>query len=332
VAAADGYIYTADARSGSIRVYDPSGRFVRRFGRRGDGPGEFSPAIYIVGAVDDSVQVYDENRGTIMVFRRDGTFLRTQRIARIPKDRVLAGYLSGGRALVRIEYFPERRGAWMDSVAFTVTDSTAHEIVRVAAHPADPPAPMLRVGSIVFEGGQEFTAQILSAQHPAGNRAIAVLPAARSGGNPGQVTIVFLGFEGIRSEHVVDLGARRITETVVDAWSNRLLDPLAERLTAAGTPRDAAEKTLREGTILPEYLPDVVEAHYGSDEVVWLKPYDSREWFVVSPAGEILFRVQVPDGVRLFQVSATNAWAVVTDALGLPVVTRFRLVASVGSR
>ena len=42
LAAPDGFIFTADMREGTIRLYDPNGRFVRSFGRLGDGPGEFA--------------------------------------------------------------------------------------------------------------------------------------------------------------------------------------------------------------------------------------------------------------------------------------------------
>jgi hypothetical protein len=38
----EGKIFGSDQRAGEIRIFDHHGQFLRRFGQRGDGPGEFS--------------------------------------------------------------------------------------------------------------------------------------------------------------------------------------------------------------------------------------------------------------------------------------------------
>lgn len=63
----------------AIRVYDERGRFQRRIGRVGDGPGEFrSPSFVWVGNSDELI-VYDPALRRITYFGIDGGVLRTVR-------------------------------------------------------------------------------------------------------------------------------------------------------------------------------------------------------------------------------------------------------------
>ena len=64
------------------REYDPSGRFIRRIGTVGEGPGEFERAEYAAFS-GDSLLVYDRAQGRISVFGRDRTYART--IAGVPQ-------------------------------------------------------------------------------------------------------------------------------------------------------------------------------------------------------------------------------------------------------
>ncbi len=326
VVAPDGFMFTADPRAGSIRLYDPNGRFVRMFGRQGQGPGEFSPAFYLVGAAGDTVLAYDENRGYIHVYRRNGTFVRTQHLARVSKDRILAGYLSAGRALVKIDYFPTVPGQWMDSLAYRITDSTAAELARISVEAAPPRGAMMRLGA---RGGmimqQPFVAAIHTAQDPIGNRAVAVLPHTSWSGRPGQVKLVFMNRDGVQSERVIDLGARRVTAAHRDAFIKKRIDPIAARLQEAGTPRALAEKELRDQLVSSEYLPNVDGVMLGSDGSVWLKEYESSDWVIVSPTGAIAFRVRAPAALRVLQVSMVRLWGVLPDADGLPIILRYRV-------
>jgi hypothetical protein len=130
---------------------------------------------------------------------------------------------------------------------------------------------------------------------------------------------------GVEVERIVDLGARRVTNAHRDAWIRNKIDPLEERLSRGGTPRAAAETKLRAAMVSGEYLPDALEVQLGSDGAIWLKPYDSNDWNVVSSSGAIAFRVRVPQNARVFQVTMDRAWAVTHDADGLPIIQRFRL-------
>lgn len=68
---ADGNIYAFDLMSRELRVFDADGRFVRSFGRRGGGPGEFEAVIGLrVGSAND-VWLVDMHNMRYTVLRGD---------------------------------------------------------------------------------------------------------------------------------------------------------------------------------------------------------------------------------------------------------------------
>jgi hypothetical protein len=69
-------LYVLDRQSGRVMVYDPTGRFLRQIGRKGQGPGELIQPMQILFAADGSLVVSDLNRFGYSLFRTDGTFVR----------------------------------------------------------------------------------------------------------------------------------------------------------------------------------------------------------------------------------------------------------------
>lgn len=70
----DGGVAVSDGGPEEVRVFDASGRFVNRIGRRGPGPGEFAQ-IKSLAVYGDTIHVVDTRRGTA-VFLLDGTLVR----------------------------------------------------------------------------------------------------------------------------------------------------------------------------------------------------------------------------------------------------------------
>jgi len=72
----DGFIYILDSKSFHIKVFDPSGVFVRAFGRKGQGPGEFEvPLMMSLIRTSGELAVHQVTR-RMSFFKTDGTFLR----------------------------------------------------------------------------------------------------------------------------------------------------------------------------------------------------------------------------------------------------------------
>ena len=70
-----GSIYVLDPRDSHVKVFDPSGTYVRTIGRLGQGPGEFEgPMTLSLNRAADELAVHQPYRMTF--FKPDGTFLR----------------------------------------------------------------------------------------------------------------------------------------------------------------------------------------------------------------------------------------------------------------
>jgi len=70
--AADGTIYVLDAQGPELRAYGPDGRFLRRLGRPGEGPGELKTPGAIAILSDQRLVVRDPGNGRIQVYGPDG--------------------------------------------------------------------------------------------------------------------------------------------------------------------------------------------------------------------------------------------------------------------
>lgn len=71
----DSSLYVLDSQALEVRVYSADGAFQRRFGREGEGPGEFRQPLGVAFLPDDRLVIRDYGNGRINVFATDGTFL-----------------------------------------------------------------------------------------------------------------------------------------------------------------------------------------------------------------------------------------------------------------
>ena len=80
-----GNILTLDAKAKAVFEFQPDGRFVRKFGRAGQGPGEFDIPIKIL-CHRKSGYVLDNGRRCIQVFNQEGTWERTMKTPSFYRD------------------------------------------------------------------------------------------------------------------------------------------------------------------------------------------------------------------------------------------------------
>jgi hypothetical protein len=72
----DGRLVIADGGSSELRLFSPTGAFVKAMGRKGDGPGEFSGGIQLMLRSADTLVVHDR-QSRLQSFGPDGTLLRS---------------------------------------------------------------------------------------------------------------------------------------------------------------------------------------------------------------------------------------------------------------
>ena len=76
---AEGRVFVADHQASEVRVFDPGGRFLFRFGREGEGPGELVRPCCMAFGPDGGLWIRDAGNNRYSVFRVSGDTARFER-------------------------------------------------------------------------------------------------------------------------------------------------------------------------------------------------------------------------------------------------------------
>lgn len=93
----DGTAYVLDTKDNRVKVFDAKGKFLRAFGKAGQGPGELNQPVGILITPEKEVLVEDALNQRLAVFGLDGTFRRHISTA---KALGLSGIQMDGRGLI----------------------------------------------------------------------------------------------------------------------------------------------------------------------------------------------------------------------------------------
>ncbi|MBE0711652.1 MAG: 6-bladed beta-propeller [Candidatus Aminicenantes bacterium] len=72
----DGTVYVLDTKDSRVKAFDATGKFLRAFGRAGQGPGELNQPVGILITPENEVLVEDALNQRLAIFALDGTFSR----------------------------------------------------------------------------------------------------------------------------------------------------------------------------------------------------------------------------------------------------------------
>ena len=93
----DGTAYVLDTKDSRVKVFNATGKFLRAFGKAGQGPGELNQPVGILITPEKEVLVEDALNRRLAVFALDGTFSRHISTA---KTLGLSGIQMDGRGLI----------------------------------------------------------------------------------------------------------------------------------------------------------------------------------------------------------------------------------------
>jgi len=93
----DGTVYVLDMKDSRVKVFDAQGKFVRAFGKAGQGPGELNQPVGILITPENEVLVEDALNQRLAIFSLEGTFIRQVSTA---KAFGLSGIQMDGRGLI----------------------------------------------------------------------------------------------------------------------------------------------------------------------------------------------------------------------------------------
>jgi hypothetical protein len=359
----DGNLYVFEAQDAQIRVYDEAGVLVRRIGRGGNGPGEFSTGfgggMVGLGVVGDTVWTYQWSSGRLSLFDRSGRLLSAARLERVVVGRETTGFTVtlGAVALGANGYFlGDRHPASLPALFDVAGDSIALPHVRFDAQGSVVDTagwyaiPVARPEREVVDVG---ASQYLTPAPPGTAPIVAIVAGGRiviewrrtDGGDAGVFRVTRRDFAGDTvftrtfryrpvafPDAVLDSAARRAargTGTV----THHTATGQSVRLQRHAADSAAARSAIRDRLAFPEFQPPVRSYRLGEGGSLWLQREDtgadSLAWTVLDADGLPVGNLWLPrSGRRFLWSDGRILWAVEPDALDVPWLVRYRIIGS----
>jgi hypothetical protein len=325
-----GGIYLWDESLSELRLYDSTGTLVRRLGRKGQGPGEYTDAAGIAAVNAGDVALWDPQTARFTVFAPDGT-VRTS--WRWQSSLIFAPHAlytdTAGNIHVPTLLPPPKGSTDMDAARFAaVRVRPDGGVIDTIVMPAEKPVPMLRAQRGGTSTGEvlPFAEQSVAAPTPWGTIATTL---------PGRYAID------------IPLAGSRILRVERDIEQLPVQD--AER-------RDRAEEITRDmrkvdpswrwsGPEIPHTKPFIRAIIFAADDRLWVQrsmPAERRESSDTTPGapdewiepttydiferdGHLLGEVTLPASTKLHLALGDRIWAVQRDSIDIPTVVRFKL-------
>lgn len=360
----EGRVYVFEMQQHHFRVYDEDGREVRRFGRSGEGPGEFqvAPSFGIHGNTLWTIQQFPRR---ITHFDLEGEVLSTGRVEGIavllpPPARGTVGLVTP-QVMGEDGHFVGHVASWTGGGAYPDA---------VEPEPAEE-GEAARIPRVRFapDGGIVDTIGWYAYRSQASGRSEVVT----AGGTdhlippPPSDARLFVPladghfFVDRESATDPDSAAMRVTRLTLDGdtvfhrelayrpkpFGPEQLDALAWRAVqiprgaipiVGGVPQpprmepDSAERFPRVRAAFdeyPEFQPPVTSHHLGNDERLWLRREDEaggvRRWLVLQRNGEPLGHVVLASSSRVAWSEGETLWAIEFDELEVPWLVRYRI-------
>jgi hypothetical protein len=319
----EGNLFVADVKLSHVLQLDPAGRIRRIIGRLGQGPGEFSSALFL-GFYHDSLWVYDPGELRISLFPRRGGGVTT-----VPLDGYRSPGVSRGAPRAHrgapLAILPDGNLLLDENVAESDNPADGYRNTMLLRADRsllilDTLATLSNVHSscvFVYRDGeshinQPFPDDPLYAVSNDGLRYATVTRTAPTGGEEQRFRITLVDTKSRRSvSREIGYRPRPLPSRVVDSAIAGLATGMFGNF---GSP--VTVDSLRRRLFRPDYYPPVERATLARDGTLWLKvrfadgPADAAEWMVLSPRGFELRRVTAPGNFLLFEADHDVVWGV----------------------
>ncbi len=321
-----GDLVVADRETRDFRIFDSTGRLVRRFGRKGKGPGEFQTLAWVGVDQAGGMAAYDFSLRRLSRFSNDGVLQEELSLRSLQVGSVL-GQFEDGSILSRRIILPNETDLGKLSTGL-VRDSVALSLISPDGSSSTP------VGR--FPGAQSVRVIV--------NRSIAVPPAPF-----GLQTIIAVAdtvfyvstqdsyeirayLKNGRLQRIIRRRVEPVTVSVTsrEAWQ-RQHDERLERL-RAGPPVPPEVWMAAEYSTLPEAFPAHGDLHIDQLGNIWVenyRPFPAEDtlatWLVLNPEGAIIATAELPN-VQITEIGTDRVVGVWRDEDDVLHVRVYRLV------
>jgi 6-bladed beta-propeller len=322
-----GRLYVLDQLAREVRVFDPDGRFLRRMGRRGEGPGEFGQFVNGVIVLDGTVVVADWTLGRLTTFDTAGGVISTEPM---PVPGVRSWWVPDGDHLAArlLRRTTDEDGRWrgVDVLVRSAPSASRVDTILTLAYPQSDlgTRAAARVPLIV---NSPFWTLL-----PDGGVAWSTLewPELRIHDARGALTRI------VRRDDW-------LPRPVDDAVHAALVAKLEEKFALLGA--DPAVVS-RLDLVRSTHLPVVAGVLAGPDGTIWVQrtgppdtfdamainaPENARgfggpDWDVFDAGGRFLGTVTLPAAVRVARILGDRLYGIARDSLDVEQVVRARIV------
>lgn len=332
----DGRVYVSQPQEGIVRVYDARGRFLRKIGRSGEGPGEFERPSRL-GWRGDTLWVGDSPQARISLFRQDGSYVRSITFTQ-------TGPITGGRPNVPGSLLADGSvlGMWLPPMyVLAGPNAVVEPLVRFS--PRGDPIGVLgrrqrrqefvrvRSGTSSTYFAQPFSDSPLTAVAPDGSGLVIVTRTAATSRIRASFSVRRVHYSGRTTfERAYPYAPRPLTGDAVESVVNKHAGGMQEAKFRT-PPEASARRLIRDALYRPGYLTPVTDVVLGRDGTIWLRREATGgaafEWQVLDAAGRSVGRVSLPSKLAVQYADRTQVWGVELDKLDVPTLVRFRVVA-----
>jgi hypothetical protein len=307
------------AESQGLRLYSDDGAFEGTLGGRGEGPGEVRSSIASAILCDGQVALTEFSGSRATIFSAEGgprtvdlpfrAGATTRQGAIVIVSIRLRGCLAGGGLLLMTGTSSDPDEVVRPPVAVLRVDLESGGVDTVLTVPG----PETHAGSALPFGRRTLVAAAGSHLYVA-DTGLPEIRVKRPDGTLLRIYRLATGREALSGGEV-----ERYVERRIEGASSVQVPALRERLAA---------------TPFPDSLPWIDDLRIGGDGTLWLQRHrsvagdgeEAAPWIVISPEGEWLGEVRLPDA--LDEVSFGPDWVlgVHRDDLGVPFVRRYRIL------
>ncbi len=323
-----GDVFVADRLDQTVAVFDARGRFLRSFGRRGAGPGEFG-GLRALGWLGDTLVTIDRPRYRVSLWSSAGRLLRdvTVRGPMLPlssRPTPPAAMLAGGSFLG----IPSTGRRSSPALPLLLLDSAGGEIGRLGSVSNEHAYGIIRTGHSIINFPYPFRSDDVVAVAPGGGAVVVVtrrLPTA-AGAARFDVTSIRPTADTIFHE-ALDYRPLPIGQRVADSVRERM----ARIFLLLRTRSDEAMRLARDSLHLPRYMPPIDRVFVGTNGDVWLaRPaasYGTDDLTVLDGrTGRPMATLHGPHGFVPYAAGAGMLWGVSKDEFDVPSVVGYRIL------
>lgn len=320
-----GNVYVGQSQESTVRVYDGNGRFLKKIGRKGRGPGELE-SVGDVFVRNDTIYIVDVSQLRMLAFNTAGTFLKQWNASELDAENLRR---SPPQALLRNGNIVT--SVVSDTQTLDIYMSEGSRASRVARVPHQTRNMTVRAGRVKMSLPRPVSWTAFWRALPSGSGIVVVTQPQASAGEVSHFSVVKYAMNG----DTISRSRFRYTAQLVPRamWDSLVMARLAttRRISArVGTNAADLVAQVRDQLATREVLPPIEGLVVALTGAQWLRlatpnPANAT-WLVLNTSGDRIGQVKMPGTWTVEAVDTSYAYVSLMGEYDVPVLIKMRIV------